>query len=226
MQLFTSLSTGFSSWSERVAKRLNIDAPSVRKAVFCFFFLFICTPVGHLVAWIQFQGYEASVEEYHEQQDKYHEQFMSFLADYLPAEPEGDDMYHATLRELVHGMNSAVDAGTNGIAWIVDHTLSLSTTTMTYILDAWKAFKIYFFSWVYGVILYLVSFSILTDLITQKLQHRLWLWLHDTVGWKLKQSGFLFGALFTALLWFTPIGTLLEEGFNAIHWITYDVFYG
>lgn len=72
--------------------------------------------------------------------------------------------------------------------------------------------------------MYLVAFSFLTDLITQKVQHRFWKWLNSITGWNLKEQGFVFGAILTLILWLTPVGDVMEAGFNAIHWITYDAF--
>ena len=222
----TRQSSGFKAWSERASARIGIDAPSIRKAVLCFFFLFICTPLGQVIAWVQFRGYAPTMDEYTAQQEDYHDQFMAFLSDYLPDDPAGDDLYHSTLRSMTQGLREAADLGANGMAWMVNHTLSMSASATKYVLDAWKAFKIYLFSWIYGSILYLVAFSFLTDLITQKIQHRFWTWLNGITGWRIKEQGFLFGAVLTLLLWFTPIGDVLEAGFNAIHWITYDVFHG
>jgi len=216
---------GFKSWSDRWSDRIGIDAPSIRKAVLCFFFLFICTPLGQLIAWVQFSGYAPTMDEYTAQQEEYHDQFMAFLSDYLPDDPAGDDLYHETLRSMTQGMRSAADMGASGMAWMVDYTVSMSTTATKYVLDAWKAFKIYLFSWIYGSILYLVAFSFLTDLITQKVQHRFWKGLNSVTGWKLKEQGFLFGAILTLILWLTPVGDVMEAGFNAIHWITYDALY-
>jgi hypothetical protein len=220
------VSEKFKAWSERVSARIDVEAVAIRKAIFCFFFLFICTPTGHLIAWVQFRGYAPSMEEYHAQQEEYHDEFMAFLSDYLPEDPEGDDVYHATLRGLTQGIRGAADLGTSGAAWLIDQTLSLSSTAASYVLESWKAFKIHLFSWIYGSILYLVAFSILVDLITTRSRRWFWKKQNNLIGWKLQENGFLFGALVTVICWFTPLGQFMEVVFDAIHWLTYDLIYG
>lgn len=76
------------------------------------------------------------MDEYTAQQEEYHDQFLAFLSDYLPDDPEGDDLYHAMLRSMTQGMRNAADMGASGMAWMVDHTLSMSTTATKYVLDA------------------------------------------------------------------------------------------
>jgi len=145
----------------------------------------------------------------HAQQEEYHDEFMAFLSDYLPEDPDGDDVYHTTLRGLTQGIRGAADLGTSGAAWLIDQTLSLSSTAASYVLESWKAFKIHLFSWIYGSILYLVAFSILVDLITTRSRRWFWKKQNNLIGWKLQENGFLFGALVTVICWFTPLGQFM-----------------